>query len=142
MLQLTRLVYSSRHRDLQPETVDDILEKSRINNLRDGITGALIVSDRSFMQLLEGERDAVAKCLLRLLGDPRHDDIRILCAGDAEHRLFAGWSMHLIQTSGIKREILSRYEIDGSFAPEKMTQAAIEDLCKVLSKDDWEEIAA
>ncbi|RBI69911.1 blue light sensor protein [Roseovarius sp. TE539] len=141
-MQLARLIYASTHDGLAIEAVDRILQKSRANNERDGITGALIVGERSFMQLLEGDRSRVAACFMRIMQDDRHRDIRIILAGDVENRSFLEWSMHLINASRIKEEILSRYLIDGQFDPARMSEAAIKDLCQALSAGDWEKEAA
>lgn len=141
-MQLTRLIYASTHEGMVFEAIDQILQKSRVSNERDGITGALIVGERSFLQLLEGDRTAVAKCFMRIVLDDRHRDIQILCAGDAEDRFFHEWSMHLIKASRIKEDILSRYLIDGVFDPARMSEFAIRDLCRALSAGDWDKLAA
>lgn len=141
-MQLTRLIYASKHNGTSPEALDKILQISRRNNVRDNITGALIISDQTFMQLLEGERDAVGRCFMRVMKDNRHRDIQVICSGDVEGRLFVEWSMHQIETSRVKQEILSRYTINGAFEPSQMSQFAIEDLCRTLSAGNWEAIAA
>lgn len=141
-MQLTRLIYASNHDGTAVETLDRILQTSRANNARDGITGALVISEHHFMQLLEGDRTAVGQCFMRIMQDDRHHGIQVISSGDAEHRLFVEWSMHRIETSRIKQEILSRYMIDGTFDPVRMSQFAIEDLCRTLSEGDWDALAA
>lgn len=141
-MQLTRLIYASIHDGIAFEAVDQILQKSRANNDRDGITGALVVGEQSFMQLLEGDRTAVAACFMRIMQDGHHRDIKIISAGDIERRSFLEWSMHLIRASRIKEEIMSRYLIDNRFEPAQMSELAIKDLCQALSVGDWEKQAA
>jgi len=141
-MQLTRLIYVSKHNGVDADTLDRILQTSRANNVRDGVTGALIIGDQNFMQLLEGDRAAVGACFMRITRDDRHQGIQVICSGDEEHRLFFEWSMHRIETSRIKQEILSRYTIDGDFDPVRMSQFAIEDLCRTLSEGDWDALAA
>jgi len=141
-MQLTRLIYVSNHDGTAVEMLDRILQASRANNVRDGITGALVIGEKHFMQLLEGDRTAVGQCFMRITQDDRHHGIQVICSGDAEHRLFIEWSMHRIETSRIKQEILSRYSISGTFDPVQMSQFAIEDLCRTLSAGDWEACAA
>ncbi len=141
-MQLTRLIYASNHDGLAFETVDHILQKSRANNVASGITGALVITDTQFMQLLEGDRTAVAGCFMRIMQDDRHRDIQVICAGDVGHRLFSEWSMHLIKASRIKQDILSRYFINGTFDPAGMSEGAVSDLCRALAAGDWEKAAA
>ncbi len=141
-MQLTRLIYASSHDGTSVETLDQILQTSRANNVRDGITGALLTSEKNFLQLLEGDRSAVAQCILRIVQDDRHYGIQLISSGDAEHRLFMEWNMHSIEVRRVKQEILSRYTIGGNFEPFRMSQFAIEDLCRVLSANDWDAYAA
>lgn len=141
-MQLTRLVYTSKHRLLNPVGIDRILQKSRANNVRDLVTGALIVGETHFMQLIEGSRLEISRCFMRIMQDKSHYDIQVISCGDVAHRLFQEWSMHLIRASRIKEDIISGYKIDGSFNPSKMSEFAIEDLCRTLSAGNWEAEAA
>ena len=136
-MQLTRLIYASRHVGTTIDMIDRILQKSRANNLRDGITGALVISDLYFLQLLEGDRKQISKCFMRVMQDNRHQDIQLICAGDHENRLFYEWSMHRIETSRMKQKVLHPYKINGSFVPFCMSQCAVEDLCRTLSAGNW-----
>ncbi len=141
-MKLTRLIYASKHDRTAVETLDRILQSSRANNVRDGLTGALVIGETHFLQLLEGDRTAVAQCFMRIMSDKRHHDVHVLSSGDCEHRLFVEWSMHRIETSRIKQEILSRYTIGGVFDPLRMSQVAIEDMCRTLSGGGWDALAA
>jgi len=92
---LERLTYRSRARtDAQtPEALADILQLAQINNIRDGLTGALTLSGGWFVQVVEGPPAAIASLLERLEVDPRHSDIEIAARSAVEDRLFGDWSM-------------------------------------------------
>ncbi len=94
------LVYSSKARGVQPDALADIGEMSRRNNARDGLTGALLHDNRVFLQLIEGEHDPIARCFLRIAQSPLHDGIRVIAFADRDVRLFARWSMQLVDVSG------------------------------------------
>ena len=141
-MQLTRLIYTSKHQGLNTHQVDQILQKSRANNVRDLITGALIVGESDFMQLLEGSRENVGKSFMRIMQDKRHYNVQITTCGDVAQRLFQEWSMHLIKASQIKESIISNYKIGGNFDPSKMSEFAVEDLCRTLSGGKWDVEAA
>ncbi|TGN49788.1 BLUF domain-containing protein [Paracoccus liaowanqingii] len=130
---LTKLIYASNHGGQSAGALHDILETSRANNKRDGITGVLVAGEEDFMQLLEGEKDAISICFMRIMKDKRHQNIWVIQAGDAVSRLFPKWSMHCIETSRVDKAIMSRYLINGSFFPTEMSQASIEGLCDDLS---------
>lgn len=136
-MNLTRLVYASTHACHDVSTFDAILEKSRSNNARDLITGALVIGETTFLQLLEGPRDAIGRCFARIMQDNRHQDIQAISCGDVAHRLFQDWTLHRIETSKIRQEILTRYYVKGKFNPGLMSEFAIGDLCLTLAEGQW-----
>jgi hypothetical protein len=73
--------------------IADILVVSQRNNRRDGITGALVYSDGTFLQVVEGAPEDLDRLLLRLERDPRHEDIKVVSRMAVAGRLFADWSM-------------------------------------------------
>lgn len=130
----TRLIFSSTRADPSPQTVDSILRVSRANNVRDGVTGLLIVGEWQFVQLLEGDRASVSRCFLRITRDPRHQDRQVISTGDVPHRLFADHSMERIDFSSVRSSVLQRYLINGAFEPSRMPHVAIEQFCRELSE--------
>jgi hypothetical protein len=55
-----RIIYlSSGIKIFSDEEINDLLKVSRNNNEKNGITGLLLYSDGNFMQILEGEKEAV-----------------------------------------------------------------------------------
>ncbi len=88
------LVYASRA--LQPFGDDDLLQllkAARARNDAHGVTGMLVFAAGSFLQLIEGEDEAVEVIWDRIRMDPRHTGLRVLKDGPARERLFAEWSM-------------------------------------------------
>jgi len=73
--------------------IQDILTKSRTNNPRLGITGALLFTDGYFAQVLEGEKSVVETLFEKIRSDPRHSDITVLSFRANAHRRFPEWSM-------------------------------------------------
>lgn len=65
-MQLTRLVYTSQHENLDAAALESIVTSSQKNNARDLITGVLVVDDSNFLQLIEGGREAIANALREL----------------------------------------------------------------------------
>lgn len=71
----------------------ELLNKSRSNNERDGLTGMLLYKDERFMQVLEGEKAAVMATFARIKSDPRHHDVIVLLEGELAERDFPQWWM-------------------------------------------------
>jgi hypothetical protein len=71
----------------------DLLTVSRRNNTADGITGLLLFKEGKFMQLLEGEKEAVDRLFEKIKSDPRHGNVITLLSGEQDGRGFADFSM-------------------------------------------------
>lgn len=141
-MQLTRLVYASRHDNLDPVSLESIRTSSVKNNARDQVTGVLVVEDNTILQLIEGSREAIAKCFGRIMEDSRHYDVQVISCGDVSRRLFQDWNMRLANVSEIKREILSAHCIEGKFQPGIMSEFAVEEFCRALAVDGFTHPAA
>jgi hypothetical protein len=142
MMQITRLVYTSRHENLDAATFDSILKSSQWNNTLDLVTSVLVVDEANFLQVIEGSREAIAKCFARIMADKRHHDVQVIACGDVSRRLFHDWNMRLVNVHRIKQEILSEHYVDGKFQPHIMSEFAIEEFCRALTVSDFEISAA
>jgi hypothetical protein len=91
---LIRIVYVSHEvRPLSTADLDALLEVSRRNNALLGVTGMLLYRDGDFMQVLEGEEDAVREIYRSIVADRRHSGILVLDDTPVPDREFAGWWM-------------------------------------------------
>ena len=79
--------------DMKDGDLNAILDLSRTNNRRIGVTGLLLHLDRGFLQILEGPKDAVLELFHAIERDDRHIGVRVLIQQDVPERLFADWSM-------------------------------------------------
>lgn len=88
------LVYFSKAaEDLSYTDIREILEVSRRNNARLGITGLLIFRDGYFVQLLEGDEAPVRNVLTAIRDDDRNYSVKVLIETVGAERLFPDWSM-------------------------------------------------
>lgn len=78
----------------------DILQTARGLNRRASVTGLLLFYDGHFMQLLEGEEQAVRDTFVRIAADPRHRDITVLFEEPVDERLFSDWTMGFQRLDG------------------------------------------
>ncbi|GGJ42460.1 hypothetical protein GCM10011393_10660 [Sphingopyxis bauzanensis] len=70
-----------------------IVAVSRRNNFARQITGALMVTERHFVQFLEGPDAALEALLAKLHADGRHQNLRVLSDDRARSRHFGHWSL-------------------------------------------------
>jgi hypothetical protein len=110
---LTRLIYhSENHLGSEGSMISDlnaILETSNRKNERVGITGALVFDSLWFVQILEGNREAVSRTVCRIIADPRHDAVTIMDCRPVEQRLFGNWWMGLAFLSGNNEALFAPY---------------------------------
>ena len=100
-----RLIYRSR--SLLPGGVGGaavgltkILKVARTNNAAMNITGALVLYDDWFAQVLEGPEANVRSLFARIENDPRHQSISLREADPTPARLFSRWAMALVAEHG------------------------------------------
>ena len=90
---MRQLLYASTtNREISDDVLNDILAVSRKNNARVGVTGMLLFIEGAFMQVLEGEAQAVTETYTRICRDKRHWNTMVLLDRDAP-RAFGEWSM-------------------------------------------------
>ena len=71
----------------------DLLIKARKNNGSLGITGMLIHREGNFIQVLEGEEQAVKRLYEVIKADNRHDGVIIMSDCEIQERQFENWAM-------------------------------------------------
>lgn len=70
-----------------------LLSQSRKNNIKLGVTGILLYANRTFIQLLEGDKDTVLSLYQEIRNDSRHRNITTLMQKEVEKRMYADWAM-------------------------------------------------
>ena len=107
---LVRCLYASRAAvPLVAPVVDSILEQSRKNNPRQGITGMLCFFDDIFVQVLEGGRDEVCELFNAIVRDDRHLNVRLLTYEEISERRFGHWTMGQVNIAKVNPALLLKY---------------------------------
>jgi hypothetical protein len=71
----------------------DILKVARRRNAEHDVTGVLLYSDGTFIQVLEGEPDSVDQIFESITNDKRHKNIIKLVDGSLDKKYFPDWNM-------------------------------------------------
>jgi len=98
-----RLIYISvAVRPMSAPELTAIATRSAEKNAKVDVTGLLVYSRGTFLQLLEGPILSVINVYEMIKKDPRHTSITQLAFGSCNSRLFAEWGMGLVDlTSGV-----------------------------------------
>jgi len=93
-MALFSLVYVSVSDKLMTDSeLKAILDVARTNNARDQITGMLLYRSGYFIQVLEGEEEAVMRTYNKILLDSRHFNCLIVYKNQIAELSFDRWSM-------------------------------------------------
>jgi hypothetical protein len=136
-----RLVYYSCNQidgneALFDKNVQDILAKSRANNQRDEITGALLFNAGCFAQVLEGPLDKVEATFERIQQDERHGDVSLLALGPIERRSFPNWAMGFVGTSDTHAKRFAGIGSGSGFDPSRLSGDEIHSLLTELTIEE------
>ncbi len=133
-MRLVRLLYCSNAK--APVTLDAVRElaaTSARKNLAASITGMLAFDHDTYIQALEGPRDAVNDLYLRIARDPRHGDVTIIEYGEVTQRWFGKWSMGFLGPIAKSEGMLD--ELDGdTFDPFALSPESASKLLRAASK--------
>ena len=93
-MALHTLLYSSTATyEMEEKNLLDILSVAREFNAAHGITGLLLYHAGAFMQVLEGEKDAIFDLYDRIVADERHAGLHLAFHEPIEERSFRNWAM-------------------------------------------------
>jgi len=139
--QLYRLVYYSRNHIEADQAafaanVDDILAKSRTNNERDAITGALLFNAGCFAQVLEGPLDTVEAAFERIQQDERHGEVSLLAFDPVAERSFPNWAMGYVGTSSDYASRFSAIGLSSGFDLAHLSGNQVHSLLKDLAVEE------
>lgn len=94
MKDLWHIIYISRATFLLRDAdLVDILEVSRRKNAERAITGMLLHSEGSFIQVLEGVHEDIREVFHHISRDERHTEITVLAEREIPQRDFPDWTM-------------------------------------------------
>lgn len=145
--QLKSLIYRSHCKSLANwDLVNSILASSTQNNPQNGITGVLVATETHFLQVLEGEFEALNATFERITHDTRHDTVQLISFTEIEERKFGDWTMHGIGLFDINSELAST--LRGKFGEDNgnvrlpSTADEVMDLLNVLLSEEQRDQAS
>ncbi len=95
------LVYKSKAKpDLNFKEIEELLEKARLHNSANNISGCLLYYEGEFIQYIEGNQIKVLKLFDKISMDKRHTKVQLLSHGLIEKREFKNWSMAFKNVQG------------------------------------------
>lgn len=107
-MSLHQLVYISKATEIfDQDGLFKILDAAKENNSHQNITGSLLYDGGRFIQILEGEKEAITELYEKISEDERHTNVKLLYLEEASIRLFPNWSMNMVNLNVDKPKNLS-----------------------------------
>lgn len=107
---LGQLIYvSSATRLMSKDELVQLLTRARDFNQLYEVTGMLVYSDGTFIQVLEGNPEVIEDLYRHIERDPRHHRCIVLLRQIITERAFEGWSMGFRSTSPAEVESIVGY---------------------------------
>ncbi|MDB4657742.1 BLUF domain-containing protein [Verrucomicrobiales bacterium] len=108
MTKLCRLIYRSKTSwDSLTFLTNSLLRKLAVDstsrNKEKDITGILLLSDESFLQVLEGPEDAVNALYCKIIQDKLHSDVTLISYEQIANKSFDEWSMRVLDLNDLPK---------------------------------------
>lgn len=122
---MIHLIYaSSAIAPLTEQELIDLLKQAREKNAQLGITGMLLYKGGNFLQVLEGDEEAVMSLYKTIQNDPRHRQVMTIAKRKVSERTFPDWQMAFVNLQTVKPEDIPGYSeyLNEPFTPENFEQ--------------------
>lgn len=104
------LVFISTARKLMSDDeLLDLLQSARLKNTENNITGMLLYSEGTFMQVLEGKKEDIHRVYNAIQADKRYRNIIVMITGMLNKRIFSKWSMSFASVNANVLELIEGY---------------------------------
>jgi len=115
------LLYAShKSENFAANEVDNILASCEKNNPEDGLTGVLLLTDRYFLQYVEGPKKYVLSRFEIIKEDKRHHTVIMLKKGEIDSRYFPTFNMAFKNVETNALEGISGFDTDELQSLEEM----------------------
>ena len=107
---MINLIYvSSAVNLMKQDELIELLKIARENNAKLNVTGMLLYHEGNFMQVLEGEEDAVTALYHKIAQDPRHHMVTHIGTRPIKERNFSEWEMGFTNLHDIDSDTLEGF---------------------------------
>lgn len=110
--------------------LQELCEQAGRNNKLVEISGILLLAGGRFLQVLEGPKEAVEDTFLRIVVDPRHENLSLISRRLTTRREFGSWDMALYDCLEDPEEFLAKMLILTHAAP-GFIRAAVREMLPV-----------
>jgi hypothetical protein len=114
---MLQLIYVSIAHDTHGGDLRALCAQASRNNVRDEITGVMLIDGGYYLQVLEGPKETVENTFLRIIQDKRHHGLTLLSRRLVTSRHFGTWAMATCQDVAAKQAVIHRVRDQIDAAP-------------------------
>lgn len=103
---------SNRRKNLSLIELEELYEQTTTNNNNLEITGALLLIKKQFIQVIEGESNAINTLFEKITNDERHQHIIVLNNSEIEKRFFKEFNSNYSIIDNIEKLTVFKNYID------------------------------
>ena len=137
---LITFAYASRTTHvLDDAAIAALGRQAAARNALESVTGLLLCGETTFVQVLEGPREAVMDTVRRICRDERHNGLVVLRVACIDARRFGAWSMGVVQGDrfagfpGLDAFLLPEFTPEAALADVEATLGVMRTLPRLLS---------
>lgn len=122
---------SNRRRKLSLIELEELYEQTTTNNNNLEITGALLLIKKQFIQVIEGESNAINTLFEKITNDERHQHIIVLNNSEIEKRFFKEFNSNYSIIDNLEKLTVFKNYIDKKIL-EKTQDKSLKALVSIL----------
>jgi hypothetical protein len=84
---------------MQTDDLQELLDHAKNSNGAKGITGALIYTEGTFLQILEGDKVLLQDLMAKIRRDVRHESVFVLRESEVPTANFRNWKMAYVSAT-------------------------------------------
>lgn len=137
---LIRLIYVSKINTRESSVFKHIQHHSESFNKNNNIAGFLCNNNESFLQCLEGTKQAISALMQRIFKDKNHKNVDVVFAGKVGGYSFTNWRMHSLNLGSSNWEKFSNHaqlSDISPFKPEHWPYWFVEHFIESVKKIDY-----
>lgn len=109
MISYQILYVSKPTKQIDSNSIRDIVTHATEYNTKNDITGILLFRSGVFLQLLEGEKSKVEALYVKIEKDPRHTNVVRILSIEENERIFPIWGMAYHEISDLDIKMVSEF---------------------------------
>ena len=104
--------FSHASKSLTNQDIEEMINKARIKNAKNNITGCLVYKNNQFLQIFEGSMGTAIDLFEAIKKDPRHSEVTLINKFWRNSRGFKNWDMAFFSDNFKNKHLIENNEVE------------------------------